>query len=314
MVSFFSMRFRITSWGGRAACWAACLPIVMAASACGIKKSVEVAIPPKIAAARTATVDEMLTNLHKTGEAIQSLRSTSVRVTLTIGKAESGELVQYRSAPGYILLRRPDSLRLNIGLPVTNTTILELASVGDQFEIWDPRGNRFFMGRNSAGEFDLEDNIRTPSFSARPNQIFQAILPPQISLDRPDRRISRTEEQDEEAKYYVLTLFEDTGGPEIRPLRRFWIERSEMALTKEETFTEGGQIASTVQYSNMSDFDGVRLPLSILIDRPADGYRLDLQFREWRVNPDLPDKAFALEQPPKSELVVLKEKGKIRSQ
>jgi outer membrane lipoprotein-sorting protein len=313
MVSFLGMKFRITSWGLRSTFGAACLSLVFSASACGIKRNVVVPVPPKIAAAKTVTLDEMLDDLQKAGETIQSLRSTSVRVTLTVGKADSGELVQYRSAPGYILLRRPDSMRLNIGMPVTNTTILELVSVGDQFEIWDPRGNRFYVGHNSAGEFDLDDMVRAPSFSARPYQIFQAILPPRLSLNLADRRVSRTEEQDDDAKYYVLTLWEETGGPVIRPLKRLWIERSEMAVTKEETFNESGQIASTVQYSDLAEFDGVRLPLSILIDRPADGYRLDLQFREWRVNPNLPDNTFVLEQPPKSELVVLREKSKGRS-
>ncbi len=199
---------------------------------------------------------------------------------------------------------------MNIQAPLAKTTILELSSKGDQFEIWSPRDNKLYIGRNSAREFDLEDKEKGPGFTARPKHILEAILPTAIELQQPGDRIMRTEEQDANAKYYVLTLVRETDGQEVRALRRQWIERSRMVIVKEETFTDEGQIDGIVSYDDFSEFDGVTLPLSIHIDRPLDGYRLDIQIGNWRVNPDLPEDAFTLKPPPAAERIILKEKAR----
>jgi outer membrane lipoprotein-sorting protein len=276
--------------------------------ACGIKSEVRVPVSPRVAAARTATLQELLANLSEYSDKITSLSSSSVKVSLTTGKAESGKLQEYRSAPGYLLLRRPLGMLLAVQNPLTKTTILELLSRGDEFEIWSPRDNRLYIGRNSAREFELDEQGHALSFTARPSHILDAVLPAWILLDQPDRRLLRTEEQDAEGKYYVLTQVQDVGGTELRPLRRLWVERSRLAVVKEETFTETGEVAGIVLYENLSESEGVLLPLSIRIERPRDGYQLELQFRSWRVNPELPEASFALKPPPSAERIILKEK------
>lgn len=289
-------------------CTAAVL-LVLTFWGCGIKTEVTMPVSAKVAAARTATLLEVLTMLKEYSDKITSLSSTSVRVTLTTEKAESGKLQKYHAAPGYILLRRPDDILMNIQAPLTSTTILELVSRGDQFEIWNPSDNKVYIGRNSAKAFELEENGQPLAFTARPIHIFQAILPQLIELGQPDRRISFTEWQDAQAKYYILTLLQETGGPVMRVLRRLWVERSEMVVVREETYTETGQVASIVDYSNPGRFDGVLLPRTIRIDRPIDGYSLDLRFNQWRVNPSLADSSFALNPPPEAQRVILREKG-----
>ncbi len=289
-----------------------CLSIwlALAVSGCGIKTEVKVPVAPKVAAARTATMQEMLATLHAYDSRITSLASPSLKLSLTTGKAESGKLTQYHNAGGYLLLRRPDSILLNILAPIANTSILTLLSVGDQFEVFSPRENKVYVGRNSAREFDLEGNTEMSAFSARPIHIFEAILPQSLGLDRPGIRLTRTEEQDAEAKYYVLTVLQDTGGLELRSLRRLWIERSQMVVAREETFSDAGELAGVYRYSQFAPYGDVLLPGSIRIERPLDGYSLDLQFRSWRINPDLPEDAFTLKLPDKVVRIVLKEKGR----
>ncbi len=101
--------------------------LALAVSGCGIKTEVKVPVSPKVAAARTATMQELLATLQAYDSSITSLASTSLKVSLTTGKAGSGKLTQYHNATGYILLRRPDSILLNIQAPVANTSILTLA-------------------------------------------------------------------------------------------------------------------------------------------------------------------------------------------
>jgi hypothetical protein len=284
--------------------------LLLVAWGCGIKTQVKVSVSPKIAAAKSATVQELLGLLDDYRNRVTSLSSTSMRVDLTVGTAEGGTVQKYHSAPAYILLRRPDEIHLNILAPVTKTTILELLSRGDQFEVWVPRDNKVYTGRNSARGFELEENGEALVFTARPVHILEAILPRPLMLHQPDLRISGTEEEDARAKYYVLTLLRETGGVEIQTLRRLKIERSEMAVVEDETFTEAGGVASIVDYSDLARFDGVVLPREIRIERPGDGYSLDLHFKDWRVNPNLDDAAFVLNPPPAAERVILKEKVK----
>jgi outer membrane lipoprotein-sorting protein len=272
---------------------AAALSLLLALTtpACGIKTEVKVPVSPRIIAAKNATLQELLAKLSEYSDKITSLSSSSVKVSLTTGKPEGGKLQEYRSAPGYVLLRRPHGMLLTIQ---------------------NPRDNRLYIGRNSARELEFEEKGQGLSFTARPIHILDAVLPTWILLDQPDRRILRTEEQDDDGKYYVLTQVHDGGGMELRALRRLWVERSQLAVVKEETFTEAGEVAGIVHYANLSESDGVLLPLSIQIERPLDGYKLELQFRSWRVNPALPDSSFALKPPQSAERIVLKEK--VRSQ
>ncbi len=278
------------------------LLLMMGASGC-IKRTVRVPVSSKLLAAKTANLDELLVSLEMYSSRVVSLSSTTLKVTFTSGKLESGKLQAYRSAPGYILLKRPDAIRLNIQNPLTKTSLLELASEGDAFNIWYPRENKFFSGRNSTREFDLEGQ---PGFTARPIHIFEAILPQKISLAGPDTYLEIEEEQDSVTKYYVLAFFKTAGDHRLRPLRRLWMDRSILAVTRQQIYNESGQIMSLIRYSNLAPVEGLLLPLSIQIQRPLDGYSLDLQFADWRLNRDLPDNVFVLTPPVGAQVVELK--------
>jgi hypothetical protein len=262
-----------------------------------------------IGAARTATLQELVTMIQDSRNRIASLSSDSVKITLTTGKEQSGILQKYHRAPGYLLLRRPDNLVLTVQEPIALTTLVQLCSQGDQFQIWNRRDNKLYIGRNSAKGFELEDNGKAVSFTARPTHIFDAILPAPLPIGEAGVRMSKTEWQDAAAKYYILAILRDTGSMETRTLRWLWIERSQMAVVKDVTFTDAGEIAGTVDYSDFASIDGFLLPKGIRIDRPMDGYSLDLHAGDWHVNPKLEDASFILNVPPDVERVMLKEKG-----
>ncbi len=283
-----------------------CLLVVTLNSACGIKRQREFVVSPKLLAARTVSVEDLIDQLEAIENRVSSLSSSRLKITFTSGKVESGRLLEYKSAPGYVLLRKPDSLRMVVQNPITKTTIVDLSSTGDDFSLWYPRDNKYFEGHNSARE--LETDGENPTFTARPIHIFEALVPPEVDLQNRRLRIAREEQQDLQAKYYVLSLYEDIGEVQLRPLRKLWIERSELVVVKQETFAADGTVESVVRYSDFGMADGVRLPFSVSIDRPGDGYSLDLNFKAWKLNPALADDAFTLNPPPRATLVRLKEK------
>jgi hypothetical protein len=283
--------------------------IAFMVSGCGVKTTVQVPVPVAIREAKTASLDDLIGLLGKQSAAVESLSTASLRVTFTSGRVDSGKLQAYRSAPGYLLLKRADRLRLNVQNPITKTTIVELASVDDTFSVWLPRDNRLYEGRNSAGEFELDSG---PSFTAKPIHILEAILPPVLPLNSTGIRISLKEERDAANKYYVVSLYRDAAQNRLEPIRDIWVERANLTIARQQFFDPGGEVISNVGYSGWENMGAVRMPLRVVIERPGDGYSLDLQFRSWNINPELPDSAFLLQPPQDAERVLLKEKRESR--
>jgi hypothetical protein len=285
--------------------------ILTAAGGCGIKKQINVEVPQKILQARTATLDELL-GIINNYERINNLSCSSIKLTLVLGKRESGELDKYKKAPGYLVLRRPDSIRLVVQEPIIKTPQLDLLSVNDDFSIFIRSRNEFYTGKNSAKELVAEDAPDAPEIPIRPGHLFKAILPQGISNDLPGTRIIMEEDMDPDANYYALSICREGTARRDYIVRRIWIERSSLTIARQRLFGEDGQILSDIVYSNMNLTDGFYLPQEIHMDRPQDGYTFDMEFNSdrWRVNSDLRDKAFILTPPEGSRIIHLTDKGR----
>ncbi len=282
--------------------------LIFSTSACLVKKTVKIPVSAGLASAKTASLEELLSSLANYGENIHTLSSGSLKASYTSGKVESGRLEAYRSAPGYILLERPDSILMNIQKPVTRTTLFELISVGDRFSIWYTRENKVYLGKNSMGDIEVEGH---PDLTLKPVHIIEAILPQKIDLSNPGTFLSLEEDRDATTKFYVLTVLKEEGREKIlHPRRKLWIERSALSVARQEMFDDGGRIVSDITYSRLTALGAWLLPLSVRINRPEDGYSLDLEFKDWRVNPELPPNVFELTAPEGAQRVELKEKGR----
>ena len=284
------------------------IALLTIASGCIVKRTVHVKVPPNIGQDKTASLDELM-NIIRRNDDIKSLASGSLKMTLTTGRIESGKLQKYRRAPGHILLKRPDSLFLHVGSSLG--PILDLLSEGDDFKLWDARGNKLYTGKNSAKcelvpENSLKDNGL--DFPGRPQHIFEGILPPGINVDSPGVWVSLEEQAGETARYYVLTFSREGASHRIHIFRKIWIERTGLTIARHQMYSEAGKIIGDFQYSQATLINGFSLPLEINIDRPQDGYSLKLEVQQWQVDPDI-DKGFEIIRPG-AEDIPLKEKCK----
>lgn len=278
---------------------------------CGIKKQTRIEVPQKILQAKTATLDELLEIINKYGN-ITDLSCNPIKLTLTLGKLDSEVMDKYKKARGYILLRRPDSIRLVVQEPIIKTALADLVSVEDDFSIFIRRDNKFYEGKNSARELVIEDAPDSPEIPIRPKDLFEALLPKKMNPNSLGIRISMEEDMDDEAQYYVLSAIKVEASPRVQMLRRVWIERSRLEIARQRLFGEEGQIVSDISYSNMELSDGYSLPKEIYMNRPQDGYSFEMELNSDRckINSGLPDKAFILEPPEGSQIIHLKEKGR----
>ncbi len=274
---------------------------------CSIKRTVRTEVPSKILQAKTAHFEELL-DILQTYDKVYNLSASNLRLTFTFGKWESGKLDKYREAPGYILLRRPDLAHLVFQNPITKTAELDLLSAGDDLSVWIPSKNEFYMGKNSARELVVDDMPGSPVIPIRTAHIFEAILPQSVAVESPRVHVALTEETDARAKYYALSIFKEGSTFRSFLIRKIWIERSELTIARQQTFLDDGRMVSDIEYSGMIPLNGFKLPLRVRLDRPLEGYTLNMEFKSWRINYDMPDKAFVLTPPQGVKIIHLREK------
>jgi outer membrane lipoprotein-sorting protein len=281
---------------------------LLAFSGCRIKKTIKIEVPQKVLQAKTASFEELL-GMLQSYEKIQSL-SSSLEITYSFGKKESGVIQEIKAQPGYIVLKRPDSTHLVVQNFVTKTRELEVLSKEDDLSIYYRRNNALYAGKNSAKNLTIEDAGGAGSFSIpiRGGHIYEAIFPQSIRIDAPGFLYSEEEESDPGAKYYVLNIYREGATRRIHIVRKLWIERSSLAIARQQVYLDDGQVESDIAYSNETEINGIKLPLRIHIDRPLDGYALNLEFKSWRIDPDLPDNAFSLKLPDGVQIIHLVEK------
>jgi outer membrane lipoprotein-sorting protein len=280
-------------------------------SGCSVKRTIRTAVPAATVQYKTASLDEVL-DIIRSYDKIHTLACNSLQLTLTSGRRETGRVEEYRAVPGYILLKRPDSTRLNIQSPITKTTFIDLLSVGDELSVWYPRENKLYLGRNSARELFVEGSPQSEEFRIpiRSAHIFEAILPQSVRTDEPGTWVSMEEQSDARTKYYMITVNREGVHPRIYVVRRIWIERVGLTIARQQVFTDEGQIASDIVYSNEVRVEEFSLPDRIRIDRPRDAYSLDVEFKSWRINPDLPEAAFIMAPHPGAQIIRFKERGR----
>jgi hypothetical protein len=250
-------------------------------------------------AGREAGTDELIKSIRSYQQQITSLSCSNFDLVYTSAKKrDAGIFEKYPSFHGWILLKKPESVRFSLQKPVIKSKLVELLSVGDNFSL--QYENKFYRGKNSIKELVVDKY----SFPIRGNHIFEAIFPQGIQLDAPGIWISNEEQSDETARYYVLSMFKQDAPPIMHLMRRIWIERTGLTIARQEVFSEEGKVASDIRYSKRTMVDGFLLPLKIHIDRPIDGYVLDLEFKDWKVNPpEVKEDAFEMLPPPGANVI-----------
>jgi len=270
---------------------------VMVAGCSGCKREETVKVPQAILQAKSASIDDLLQIVNHYG----GLKTLQVRINAEYVSLEQEHdvinLTKYPKAPGSALFKRPDTAYIVIKNPVVKKRELSLLSKGDVFKAWIHGKGVFYEGKNSSKELVSDDKEETPKITIRATHILQAVLPETIPLDDPTIRLSRIEARDESAKYYVLTVYRSNGTFLLRPLREYQIERAGLTLARQRIFNDDGRLIADITYSDVSPCDNFMLPGEINIDRPVDGYTLNLKFTDWRVNPVLEEDRFKLEPP-----------------
>jgi hypothetical protein len=256
-----------------------------------------------------ADVLELVKGIDERYNKIQSLTAT-MDFSASVGGAHQGKQTDYTSFRGFLLFRKPQSLRVLIKVPVFLSTAVDLASDGTTFKLLIPSKNRVIEGKNS-----VTTQSASPLENLRPNVFVDSILIHSIS---PEQIVSVIHESSTtlnpqikrlvELPQYDLTVLNGAAPISPRdiakvanPLRVIRFSRVSLLPVEQDIYNEGGDLETQVLYGPYKDFDGTQFPLSIDISRPLDGYRIRLSVEKLvvnPVNPPLTDETFELRIPP----------------
>jgi hypothetical protein len=267
-------------------------------------------VEPRTSTAKlqTATKQELIDRINQQALGLKTLNAT-VDIDTSVGGEKKGKVTDYQQIRGYILVRKPDMLRM-IGLfPLVRNTAFDMVSDGDRFKLSIPAKNKFYVGSS-----EVTRPSSNPLENLRPQIIYNALFLPQLDGNDEiavvendtetvvDQKTKKLAEQPD----YVIDIIRRSGN-DWYIARKIIIERVHLKPHRQIIFDAKGDVVTQATYQVYTDYNGVSFPSVIEIERPQEEYAIRLTVVKITINEPLQDDQFALHQPPGSQLVNLDE-------
>lgn len=271
------------------------------AAGCAVKKTERL----PVLALQTATLEDLLGRLERQADAVHTINAEAELVPAT-GSAYSGVIEQYHDVKAFVLAeQRPGTgansrhIRVLGQAPIVRKTVFDMVADEREFRISLPTKNKFVVGPTA-----LERRSEKPIENLRPQHLFEALF-----FSAPERgpRAQAFLEENEFSgrRYYAVTEIAEADGA-WRPARRWWFDRTDLALVRVQSFDTEGRLLADIHYGQWQETDGIPYPRAIELVRPQEDYRLKLIVKKLALNQPLPAERFRLEPPAGVETVELK--------
>jgi Domain of unknown function (DUF4292) len=247
---------------------------------------------------QTATPIELVLRINAEATKIQTLKA-AVGITASVGGSKRGKITQYQEIHGYILVRKPSSLRM-IGLfPILQNHIFDMVSSGQQFKLWVPQKNQFIAGNNDAARPSTQ-----PLENLRPQVIYDALLLQAVDLKNDLAVLEGGEHVGIDRETQKPVLQPDYALDIIKQNRQGWylarktvFDRTDLQPHQQVLYDEHGSVVTDVLYDEYKEFNGVLFPTNIRIWRPQEEYSIKLEVTKLTINGPIMDDQFVLEPP-----------------
>jgi outer membrane lipoprotein-sorting protein len=259
-----------------------------------------------LAANRTATLQQLVESINNQAAQIKTINAT-VDIDTSVGGSKKGKVTEYQQIRGYILVRKPEMLRM-IGLfPVVRNRAFDMVSDAHGFKLSIPAKNRFIVG---------PPEVTQPSSNAlenlRPQVIYDALLLHPVNAQDEVAVLEQSAEvvndakkkQIEESPTYVVDVIHK-GDNGWYLSRKVIFSRADLLPHRQLIYDLSGNMVTEAKYEAYKDFNGVQFPSDIDIWRPKEEYSIGISVVKMTINQPLTDEQFALTQPAGSQLVRL---------
>jgi outer membrane lipoprotein-sorting protein len=248
----------------------------------------------------TATPEQLVEIINRQYDAIDTMNA-KVTFTATEGGTLNGKVKTITPFTGYILLRKPESLRVFAFLPFVHTRAFDMASDGNTFQLWIPPDNKVIEGTNR-----VTKKSSNPIENMRPYIFFDSLLIRKIT---PEDKLIMTADSDvvvnpktkklEMRPEYLLTVARPQGNSNVQLAERvIQFSRIDLRPVEEDIYDDAGQVQTVTTYGPQQRFGAEEYPGTITIKRPLEQYQILITFQTLRVDQRLNDEQFELTIPP----------------
>jgi len=245
-----------------------------------------------------ASLDELLKQVDRRYEAVHAMQA-SVQVVACTGGTSKGEVKCYTSVSGYIILEKPEQIRVLLLLPVVKSKFLDMVSDGKSFKMVIPPENCAIVGSDvvtntsQKGLVALRPAVILDSLMIQPREDDQVVAMTQDSRTLPDPK--RSKGVIEEPDYDIQFLSRPTGLV-AQSLRVIHIGRATLLPYRQDIYNAEGKVATQALYSNYQKFGDVNFPSKIEIQRPLDELSLTITLdKKTTFNQELDPNTFVLD-------------------
>ena len=249
--------------------------------------------------AMSATADQLVKSINDSCQSIQSLSAT-VEFQASEGGPRKGKEKTYTSFSGYILLRKPESLRVIGLLPVVRTRAFDMASDGKTFKLLIPLDNKVVEGANTITKEspnaleNFRPNVFTDSLLINcisPNDLVTLTSETKTEIDPKSKQLL------EEPEYDLTVVRRKENSQELIPERVIHFSRIDLHPIQEDIYDTQGAIQTQAIYGTPQTFGTESFPGAITIKRPLEEFQIMVTFQKLRVNLSLTDDQFELKVP-----------------
>lgn len=247
----------------------------------------------------STSLDAMAKQLATRYDALQTFNA-SVEIAATTGGGLQGKEIQYTSFAGYILMRKPEFLRVLLLVPVVRTQALDMVSDGKNFKLLIPPRHRAVVGTNT-----VTTKSKNGLENLRPDVFFDSMFiqgPEQeqiISMTTDIRVIDSGKKKKDliEEPAYSVQILAKPEGQTVRTLRVVHINSTDLLPYQQDIYDTDGQVVTKAHYSNYQYYGNTPFPSNIIIERPRDHYSLTVNITKLTLNGKLDDDQFELKIP-----------------
>jgi outer membrane lipoprotein-sorting protein len=247
----------------------------------------------------STSLDAMAKQLASRYDAIQTFNA-GVEISATTGGGLQGKEVQSLNFAGYILMRKPEFLRVLLLVPVVRTQALDMVSDGQNFKLLIPPRKRAIVGSNT-----VTTQSKNGLENLRPDVFFDSLFiqgPEQdeiMSMTTDIRVIESGKKKKDliEEPAYALQILKRPEGTQARTLRVIHINSTDLLPYQQDIYDPNGQVVTKAYYSNYQYYGNTPYPSKIIIERPRDHYSLTVTLTKLTLNSHLDDDQFELKIP-----------------
>ncbi len=273
--------------------------LLVTTPACLVRKVTHIRAPGQIVPARDASLTELVAKIDSWSAPIHTMTAT-VDLQPTAGSVYSGVIKEYHDVKGFVLLRRPSTIRLLGQAPVVRTTLFDMVSNGDEFRLYIPLKQKFIIGKTT-----VQQPAKNALENLRPQHILQALIVPPIDAEHETTFREKVDYRKEAKRFYAVNIVEPQADRRVILRRKEWFDRENLELVRTQFYSPDGTCTEDVHYSNYQDFNDIHYPTSIDLSRPEDDYEVTIIIEKATFNEPISPEKFDLKVPEGVEVINL---------